>query len=84
MAGSSEQVSTVLTAAERAQLASRARRAGISVEDFVRRSIAAYDPAQEAELAALATALADSNRQVAAAVDRALAEVEATRRALRR
>lgn len=84
MEQSFEQVSAVITSAERTQLTSRAQRAGMTVEDFIRRSIAAYDPQQEADLAALARALAHSNRQAAEAVDRALAEVEETRRSLRR
>jgi hypothetical protein len=77
-----ERVTTLMTAAEKSRLEAKARRAGVSVGEFVRRSVTFYDPedaASLAELAALSAELERSNREAAAALDRALESVAATR-----
>ena len=77
-----ERVTTLMTATEKAVLEEKAKRAGISVGEYVRRSVDAFDPeeaADLAQLAALAVELESSNRAAADALDRALASIEATR-----
>lgn len=82
-----ERVTTLMTPAEKARLEAKARKAGVSVGEFVRRSVDGYDPDAAddlQQLAALALELARSNLAAAAALDRALASVEATSRQLGR
>lgn len=82
-----ERVTTLMTPAEKAGLESRARDAGVSVGEFVRRSVQAYDPAEAAamaQLAVLSAELGRSNLEAAEALDRALASVEKTFRQLHR
>jgi hypothetical protein len=77
-----KRVTTLMTAREKSKLEAKARRAGMSVGDFVRRSVESYDPeeaAELAELAALSAELERSNRKAAAALDRALESLAATR-----
>ncbi len=77
-----ERVTTLMTVAEKLALESKARLAGVSVGEFVRRSVDCYDPDEEnamAQLAALAKELERSNREAATALDRALASIAATR-----
>lgn len=83
----SERVTTLMTAREKTALEEKARRAGVSVGEFVRRSVDAFDPDEAADLvqlAALAGELARSNLDAAAALDRALASIEITRNQLDR
>jgi hypothetical protein len=77
-----ERVTVLMTPAEKAALEAKARGAGVSVGEFVRRSVDSFDPEEAAELvqlAALAAALEQSNSEASAALDRALASIEATR-----
>ena len=77
-----ERVTTLMTPTEKSALEAKARRAGVSVGEFVRRSVESYDPEEAlalAQLAALAAELSRSNRDASEALDRALASVEATR-----
>jgi len=83
----SERVVTLMTPTEKTALEDKARRVGISVGEFVRQSVDAFDPAEAADLAeltALASELTESNREAAAALDRALASIQATRSQLDR
>ena len=80
-----ERVTTLMTPTEKAALEIKARQAGISVGELVRRSVDSYDPEETvslAQLAALAAELERSNREAAAALDRALASVAATQEQL--
>jgi hypothetical protein len=82
-----ERVTTLMTPTEKAALERKAKRAGVSVGEFVRRSVDAFDPdaaADLAQLAALAAELRRSNEAAAAALDRALSSIAATRAQLDR
>ncbi|MBS3648266.1 hypothetical protein KEU06_06455 [Pseudaminobacter sp. 19-2017] len=74
-------VITLMTPAEKSRLESKARKANISIGEFVRRSVEAYDPneiEQLEQLANLARAFRESAERASAAVDRANAQVQAT------
>ena len=58
----SERVTTLMTAREKMALEEKARRAGVSVGEFVRRSVDAFDP-DEADLLAQMGALALNSRR---------------------
>jgi hypothetical protein len=78
---------TLMTPSEKARLESKARKARISVGEFVRRSVDAYDPdeiQQLEQLADLARAFRESAERASAAVDRANAKVLETIAYLRR
>ena len=82
-----ERVTTLMSVPENSALERKARRAGVSVGEFVRRSVDFYDPdevAAWAQLAELAAQLAESNRQASEALDRALASVAETQAQLER
>lgn len=87
-----EGVITLMTPSEKARLESKARQAKISVGEFVRRSVDAYDPdeIQELEhqeleqLADLARAFRESAERASAAVDRSNEQVLQTIKFLRR
>jgi Mobilization protein NikA len=82
-----ERVTVLMTREEKSALEAKAKVAGVSVGEFVRRSVVSFDP-DEAEdlvqLAALAAELHRSNAEAHAALDRALAAVEATHAQLTR
>ena len=70
-----------MTRTEKSLLEKKARDTGISVGEFVRRSVDAYDPEEARELeqlAALAREFRRGAEAASAAVDRARANVEAT------
>ena len=82
-----ERVVTLMTPAEKAKLEDKARKAGVSVGEFVRRSVDSFDPEATEDLmqlAALAAELETSNRAAAEALDRALASVDGLRAQLER
>jgi hypothetical protein len=77
-----ERVITLMTSDEKARLEGKARLAGVSVGEFVRRSVDAYDPEevrQLEQLADLARAFRESAERASAAMDRANAAIELTR-----
>jgi hypothetical protein len=77
-----ERVITLMTLDEKARLEGKARQAGVSVGEFVRRSVDAYDPEeirQLEQLADLARAFKESAERASAAMDRANAAIELTR-----
>jgi hypothetical protein len=83
----SERVITLMTPSEKARLEDKARQAKISVGEFVRRSVDAYNPdeIQELEqLADLARAFRESAERASAAVDRSNRQVLQTIEFLRR
>ena len=76
-----------MTRTEKSLLEKKARDTGISVGEFVRRSVDAYDPEEARELeqlAALAREFRRGAEAASAAVDRARANVRATIEELRR
>jgi hypothetical protein len=82
-----ERVTVLMTSVEKAALEAKAKGAGVSVGEFVRRSVDSFDPEEAAELvqlAALAAELERSNNEASAALDRALASIEKTRAQLDR
>lgn len=82
----SERVTTLMTAREKIALEEKARRAGVSVGEFVRRSVDAFDPDEAdllAQMGALALELQKSNRAASDALDKALADIALTRSQLR-
>ena len=82
-----ERVTVLMTPVEKAALEAKAKGAGVSVGEFVRRSVDSFDPEEAAELvqlAALAAELERSNNEASAALDRALASIEETRAQLDR
>lgn len=82
-----ERVTVLMTPGEKSALESKAREAGVSTGEFVRRSVESFDPEAAEDLiqlAALAAELDRSNREASAALDRALASIEATRAQLDR
>jgi hypothetical protein len=77
----SERVTTLMTAKEKSALELKARKAGVSVGELVRRSVDSYDPDEAAsldQLTALAAELQRSSRDASAALDRALASMTLT------
>ncbi len=82
-----ERVTVLMTPAEKSALEERAKSAGVSVGEYVRRSVDSFDPeeAEElAQLAALAVELHRSNSAASSALARALAAIDATRAQLAR
>lgn len=82
-----ERVITLMTPTEKSLLEKKAREIGISVGEFVRRSVDAYDPEEARELeqlAALAREFRRGAETASAAVDRARANIDATIEELRR
>jgi hypothetical protein len=82
-----ERVITLMTRAEKSRLESKARQAGVSVGELVRRSVEAYDPEevrQLEQLADLSRAFRESAERASAAVDRANAAVVRTLEQLKR
>jgi hypothetical protein len=82
-----ERVITLMTPTEKSLLEKKARQTGISVGEYVRRSVDAYDPDEARELeqlAALAVEFRRGAEAASAAVDRARANVAATIEEIRR
>lgn len=80
-----ERVTTLMNPSEKAALEFKAKQAGVSVGEFVRRAVDCFDPDEAAaliELSALAEQLSRSNREASDALDRALASVDLTRQQL--
>ncbi len=81
-AAATERVTTLMTPVEKASLETKAKRAGVSVGEYVRRSVDAFDPEEAmllGQLAALAVELELSTRAASDALDRALSGYEEMR-----
>ena len=81
-----ERVVTLMTPAEKSRLEAKARKAGLSVGEVVRRSVDAYDPEemrQLEEIAEFARAFRESAERASAAVDRTRDNIAETLRELR-
>lgn len=82
----SARVVTLMTPREKSNLEEKARKAGLSVGEVVRRSVNAYDPEemrQLEEVADFARSFRESAERASAALDRANASVEETLEQLR-
>ncbi len=78
-------VVTLMTPTEKSKLEAKARKAGMSVGEVVRRSVEAYDPKemrQLEEIADLARAFCESAERASAAVDRTRENIAETLREL--
>jgi hypothetical protein len=78
----SERVTALMTATEKAALEKKAKHAGMSVGEFVRRSVDAFDPDEAimlAQLGALALEVQRSSRAASDALDQALADIAETK-----
>jgi hypothetical protein len=74
-----QRVVVLMPAEDKAHAEEKARRAGVSVGELVRRSIAAYEPElEEAEFEALLRLLQDSQERAMQALDAADRELAAT------
>jgi hypothetical protein len=74
-------VVTLMTPREKSALEAKARKAGLSVGEVVRRSVEAYDPEemrQLEEIADFARAFRESAERASASLDRANARIEET------
>ncbi|MGH6895813.1 MAG: plasmid mobilization protein [Geminicoccaceae bacterium] len=75
-----ERVVVLMTPENKARLEDKARRAGTSLGEFVRRSVEAYEPElEEAELEALLRLLQESQQRAMQALDDAEKELAITR-----
>ena len=82
-----ERVVTLMTPTEKSNLEAKARGAGISVGEFVRRSVDAFDAEEMRELEQLAVIAREfrlSLERASAAVDQANTTIEKTRAGLSR
>jgi hypothetical protein len=80
VAAATERVVVLMPPQDKARLEEKARRAGTSVGEIVRRSVDAYDPELEgAELEALVRLLEESQARAMRSLDEAEKELAATR-----
>jgi hypothetical protein len=85
METASERVTILMTPTEKSALETKAREAGVSAGEYVRRSVDAYDPEMLRDLAQLDLLAAELRRSTAEAndaLDRALASYDAMREQL--
>ena len=79
MAAATERVVVLMPPEDKARLEKKARRAGTSVGELVRRSVEAYEPELEgAELEALLRLLEESHARAMRSLDEAEKELEVT------
>lgn len=80
-----ERISVLVTAAEKRRIAKRAKAAGLSMGEFFRRAADAFRPADDDEvMERLIDQMASSTARASAALDRALAFVEASNKRIAR
>ena len=80
MPAATERVVVLMPPGDKARLEEKARRAGTSIGELVRRSVEAYEPELEgAELEALVRLLEESQARAMASLDEAEREFEITR-----
>lgn len=85
MATATQRIPVLVTPSEKAAIARRAKRAGLSMGEYLRRAAAAYRPEQdEGSLAAMIEQMAQATARAESAIDEALAFVEASNRRIRR
>ncbi len=81
MATATERIPVLVTAQEKAQIAAMAKAADLSMGEFLRRAAASFRPAEdERVLEAMIEQMVKTTAQANAAIDDALAYVEASNR----
>jgi hypothetical protein len=81
MPKATERVPVLMTAAEKKRIARQAQKAGISLGEYLRRAALAFSPEDDNEaLAGLLTQVERSTAAASAAIDDALAHIEASNR----
>ena len=81
MATATERIPVLVTATEKGQIAQMAKDAGISMGEFLRRAASAYRPSEEDKmLDGMIDQMIRTTAQANAAIDEALAFVEASNR----
>jgi hypothetical protein len=79
MAAATERVPVLMTPAEKRRIARQAQKAGVSLGEYLRRAAAAFSPEQDDEaFEALLTQVERSTAATSAAIDDAIAYVEAS------
>ena len=79
MATATERVAVLMTPAEKKRIARQAERAGVSIGEYLRRAAAAFSPDEDNDaLAGLLTQVEKSTAAATAAIDEAIAYVEAS------
>jgi hypothetical protein len=79
MGTATERIPVLVTAQEKDQIAQTAKASGLSMGEFLRRAAAAFQPAQEEEiLAGMIDQMAKTTARANAAIDDALAFIEAS------
>lgn len=81
MATATQRVPVLMTGAEKKRISLQAQKAGVSVGEYLRRAAAAFSPADnDAALAGLLAQVEKSTAAASAAIDDALAHVDASNR----
>lgn len=81
MATATHRVPVLMTSAEKRRISLQAQRAGVSMGEFLRRAAAAFSPDDDdAALTALLARVEKSTAAASAAIDDALAHVDASNR----
>ena len=79
MATATERIPVLVTAAEKGRIASMAKDAGLSMGEFLRRAAASFKPSEDEQLLeGMIVQMNKTTAQASAAIDRALAEVDAS------
>lgn len=79
MATASERIPVLVSTAEKARIARMAKSAGLSMGEFLRRAAAAFRPSDDDKiLEGMIDQMNKTTAQANAAIDKALAEVEAS------
>jgi len=79
MASATERISVLVTVAEKSQIADMAKNAGLSMGEFLRRAATSYRSSDDDEiLEGMINQMNKATAQAAAAIDKALAFVEAS------
>lgn len=79
MATATERIPVLVTVTEKGQIAQMAKAAGVSMGEFLRRAAASFRPSDEEQmLEGMIDQMNKTTAQASAAIDRALAAVEAS------
>lgn len=79
MATATERIPVLVTAAEKGQIAKMAKTAGLSMGEFLRRAASSYRPSEEDKvLEGMIDQMNKTTLEASAAIDKALAFVEAS------
>lgn len=82
---SSERIPVLLTAAEKGRIVKMSKAAGLSMGEFLRRAAAAFQPSEDDEmLEGMINQMNKTSAQASAAIDEALAFVEASNKRIAR